>query len=100
MRESSEEKVALAEKIEIRYKGILAKSGANRIYLHCGFGDGWKSIRDVAMSRDDDNTWRTLLELKDGSMVNFCFRDDAGNWDNNNGQNWGFVVEDSQLISQ
>jgi hypothetical protein len=95
-----EDRVALAEKIEVRYKGLLAKSGANRIYLHCGFGTDWRNVRDVAMNRDDDGTWRVMLELKDGSEVNFCFRDDAGNWDNNNGKNWGFVVDDSQLVSQ
>ena len=40
-----------------------------------------------------------MLELHDGTEVNFCFRDDAGNWDNNNGRNWGIVVDNSQLIS-
>lgn len=100
MKETVDERVSLAEKIEIRYKGLLARAGANRIYLHCGLGPEWKNIRDIAMNRDDDNVWKTTLELKDGSEVNFCFRDDAGNWDNNNGKNWGFVVDNSQLISR
>jgi len=97
--DSTEGRVALAEKIEVRYKGLLAKSGANRIYLHCGFGSEWKSARDIAMNKDTEGIWRTMLELKDGSDVHFCFRDDAGNWDNNNGSNWGFFVENSKLIS-
>jgi len=98
MREK-EERVALAERIEVRYKGLLAKAGANRVYLHCGFGSEWKNARDIAMNMDEDNTWKAMLELKDGTEINFCFRDDAGNWDNNNGRNWGFVVDNSQVIS-
>ncbi|MFA6691950.1 MAG: carbohydrate-binding protein, partial [Saccharofermentanales bacterium] len=66
MKETVDERVSLAEKIEIRYKGLLARAGANRIYLHCGFGPEWKNIRDIAMNRDDDNVWKTTLELKDG----------------------------------
>lgn len=78
--------------VSIRYDGLLARSGAGQIYLHCGFGDktSWEHVNDLPMSRQNDS-WEKTISLKD-SRVNFCFRDNVNNWDNNNGDNWAYQI--------
>lgn len=70
------------------YNGLLARSGAEQVYLHCGYGsrDSWRTAATVKMDRTDRG-WETTLDVRD-SVLNFCFKDGAGNWDNNNGANW------------
>lgn len=70
------------------YNGLLARSGADQVYLHCGYGDNhnWRTSTTIKMDRTDRG-WESSVDMRD-SILNFCFKDSAGNWDNNNGQNW------------
>jgi len=72
----------------IIYNGLLSKSGADQVYLHYGFGDpkNWRSINTVRMDRTARG-WESTQRLQD-SLMNFCFKDSANNWDNNSGFNW------------
>ncbi len=72
----------------IVYNGLLSRSGADQVYLHCGFGDParWSSISTQRMDRSPRG-WEKTVRLTDSSAI-FCFKDSANNWDNNNGHNW------------
>lgn len=72
----------------ICYSGLLARSGADQIYLHCGHGDqrNWKNTSTEPMVRTYKG-FEKRVTLKE-SNLNFCFKDSANNWDNNNGHNW------------
>lgn len=85
--------ITSGEVITILYNGILATSGAQEIYLHAGYGDSnnWHDIIDTKMSRTGWGFVKTI-EVKDYNQFNFCFRDNAYNWDNNNGHNWSFQI--------
>jgi hypothetical protein len=74
--------------VNIAYNGLLAKSGADQVYLHCGFGDPkyWRNVSTIKMDRSARG-WETNIRLQDNT-VSFCFKDSANNWDNNNGFNW------------
>ncbi len=73
-------------KTSVSYNGILNNSGADKVYLHYGF-DGWKNTETVPMYKTHGN-YSTEVKVEGKNELNFCFKDNANNWDNNNGANW------------
>lgn len=93
--------ITAGDSVSVRYSGLLARSGAAQVYLHMGYGIGaWKSVTDVPMARTAPGTFeaRIDLPLEETSRLHFCFRDDAGNWDNNGGRNWSYEIHDGELL--
>lgn len=80
--------------LNITYDGLLAKSGAQKVYTHLGYGsnENWLSIEDVVMSNIGQK-WTCDILPKD-NIINFCFHDGANNWDNNYGRNWSISIHD------
>uniref|UniRef100_A0A7C2IQQ4 Carbohydrate-binding protein n=1 Tax=Ammonifex degensii TaxID=42838 RepID=A0A7C2IQQ4_9THEO len=71
----------------VRYNGLLAKSGADRVFCHFGY-DGWQNVNTTEMRREPDGSFATSLPVYGTSEINLCFKDSANNWDNNSGWNW------------
>ncbi|MBO8127973.1 MAG: carbohydrate-binding protein [Peptococcaceae bacterium] len=71
----------------IKYDGLLKQAGADRLFMHYGF-DGWKNPQTTEMKREPDGTFSCSVVMNGTSECNFCFKDSANNWDNNNGWNW------------
>lgn len=90
--------IIAGQKVEIRYDGLLARAGAQDIYLHAGFGNhnNWSNVMDVKMSRRGHG-FETRFAIEEETRFNFCFRDSADNWDNNHGHNWSFEIHNGQL---
>lgn len=87
--------VTAAAEVNIAYSGLLAKSGADKLYVRCGDGPGpWKNVRDVPMKRDQETgEWTATVRAgAERGTLEFCFHDGAGNWDNNGGRNWSVTV--------
>ncbi|HOA35565.1 MAG TPA: carbohydrate-binding protein [Bacillota bacterium] len=78
---------ARGQSVRVEYRGLLAQSGADRIWMRCGF-DGWNQVEDIYMSKTPQNSFSCVAEVKGTREMNFCFKDSANNWDNNSGQNW------------
>jgi hypothetical protein len=78
---------AKGQNVRIEYRGLLAQSGADQIWMHRGF-DGWNKTEDICMSRTPQNSFSCNTEVRGNKEMNFCFKDSANNWDNNSGQNW------------
>lgn len=78
--------------IRIRYNGLLKEKGAHQVWLHAGYGDitAWKEVKDYLMEHVDEG-WEQTVNLHE-KQLNFCFRDNAHNWDNNNGANWIYKI--------
>ncbi|MEM7681947.1 MAG: dockerin type I domain-containing protein [Planctomycetota bacterium] len=70
-------------------------SSAEQIFLHHGFNDWTITRPDQLMSFDAGAGLWSLDVLLDPSATEFdlVFNDGAGNWDNNNGQDWKYAVE-------
>ncbi len=85
--------ITAGEEITVLYYGLLARSGADQVFMRVGYGDAgdWRDVKDLKMSRTGWG-WVKTLEMPDDSRFNFCFRDSADNWDNNNGMNWSFEI--------
>lgn len=75
------------QKVRIEYRGILMQSGADNLWLHCGF-DNWKNEQDIVMDRTAEGTFSCNTSIEGKNEMNFCFKDSANNWDNNNGNDW------------
>ncbi|PKM83290.1 MAG: carbohydrate-binding protein [Firmicutes bacterium HGW-Firmicutes-14] len=90
--------ITLGEQINVIYDGLLFNSGAQEIYLHTGYGvhDRWQDVRDMKMLRTGRG-WEQTFQVTEPSRINFCFRDNAGNWDNNSGHNWSFEIHDGKM---
>jgi len=76
---------AFGDEATICYYGLLSRSGADKLYLHCGFGD-WHNTSTQMMDRTSRG-WEKTIRMIDNKAV-FCFKDSANNWDNNSGYNW------------
>lgn len=74
--------------INIAYDGLLSKSGADRVFLHCGYDDpqNWRDVTTIGMDRTTRG-WEKAVPMKNHTIT-FCFKDSANNWDNNSGFNW------------
>ncbi len=83
------------KKVSILYKGPLSEKGAERIYLHCGYGNqqNWSYTSDQPMERTQAG-WEKMISLQEGAQLNFCFKDSQENWDNNDGVNWTYRISD------
>lgn len=74
--------------VKICYSGLLPKSGADQVFLHCGYSDpqNWREVQTLQMDRAMQG-FEKSIPMRDHTAV-FCFKDSAENWDNNNGHNW------------
>jgi hypothetical protein len=69
------------------------KLAQTRFFLHTGYGFGsWQSIYDYPMEKKD-NEWEKSIKIDRKGQFNFCFKDSAANWDNNNGMNWSYTIK-------
>lgn len=77
----------------IAYSGLLAKAGAQSLYVHCGEGPGdWENVQDVPMTMGPEGEWVAQIRAGHHGTLEFCFHDGAGNWDNNSGANWSVTI--------
>lgn len=84
--------ITLGDEVRIKYKGLLAEANPGKVYLHAGYGPNWEKLIDVPMKKGRDGSWSVSVSVDEPSNFNFCFRDDAQNWDNNYGRNWSYQV--------
>jgi len=77
------------ETAHVMYNGILARDGADRLYVHVGFGDDWKNVKDYKMIKTDQG-FEAQIPVSFDDTMNLCFKDRANNWDNNSGNNYSF----------
>lgn len=74
--------------VKLTYKGSLATPETNEIYIHYGFGLLWENLQEVKLDKVDDTCYEADITLCNSDSINFCFRDDKNNWDNNGTQNY------------
>ncbi len=79
------------KKVKVTYRGLLAQSGATEVYAHVGFGSTWRHIHDYKMIKTA-NGFEATVAAAQGDTMNMAFKDCAGNWDNNAGENYSFEV--------
>ena len=72
-----------------------AIASANPVYLHLGWNN-WNPVvsPDAAMTFNSASNWwqYTVTAPATATILNCCFNNGSGTWDNNNGANWNFSV--------
>jgi hypothetical protein len=76
-----------------------AIASATNVYLHLGWNNTsttWTTIvsPDAAMTFNSaSNWWQATVTVPDNATIlNCCFNNGSGTWDNNSGANWNFTV--------
>ena len=82
--------------VKISYTGKLFQNGSDEVFIHYGFGDNWDNVSDVPMNKTELG-FQVELELNNSDKLNVCFRNSINEWDNNEGQNYSFKVEEAPV---
>jgi hypothetical protein len=82
--------------VKISYTGKFFEESSEDVYIHYGFGISWEDLSEVKMERTELG-FQTTIELLENDTFNFCFRNGNNEWDNNNGENYIFVLERPSL---
>lgn len=83
---------------KLTYKGDLVTPNTNEIYVHYGFGLLWENIQEIKLDKIDDETYETEISIAPTyDSINFCFRDDLNNWDNNEAKNYTSEIAKEEL---
>lgn len=83
-----------SKEIRIVYNGLLSNSGASQVYAHIGLGAEWKKTRQIKMERRAEG-FEAMVPTHHASALHVAFHDAAENWDNNNGNNYVFSLEET-----
>ena len=86
------DKLIKNSKVKLSYTGILFQEDSEEVFIHYGFGLNWDNVAEVQMERTELG-YQAEIELTDAETFNFCFKNNAGRWDNNDGQNYVFPIE-------
>lgn len=79
--------------VKISYSGKLFQEKADEVFIHYGFGLQWENLQDVKMEKTELG-FQAEITLDDSDSLNFCFNDGKENWDNNEGKNYSFAIEE------
>lgn len=79
--------------VKISYTGKLFQEKAEEVFIHYGFGNSWDNLSDVQMKKTELG-FQAEITLDNSDSFNFCFNDGNETWDNNNGQNYSFTIEE------
>lgn len=83
-------------KVKISYAGKLFQNESEEVFIHYGFGLEWNDLGEVKMEKTELG-FQAEIELLSGETFNFCFKNENGEWDNNDGQNYIFPIEKVEL---
>ena len=83
---------------KINYNGRLVREGSNEITMVYGFGSNWEHTQEKAMNKSN-NGFETEIKIEQFDTLNFCFRNENYNWDNNNSFNYISPIEKQEEIS-
>ena len=95
------DKLTPDSKIKISYTGKFFQNGSKEVYIHLGFGQYWENIQDIKMVKTELG-FQTEFELISSDSLNFCFKNENEEWDNNDGRNYIFPIEhiETSLVAQ
>ncbi|MBQ8299583.1 MAG: hypothetical protein IJX99_07030 [Clostridia bacterium] len=77
---------------ELKYTGHLM--GAESMYLHYGYAN-WSNVSEKKMKKLK-SCYKIEISVPEGNELNFCFRANENEWDNNWGNNYWFTPGSSK----
>lgn len=94
------DKLTRNSRVKISYTGKLFQENSEEVYIHYGFGLLWENLNEIKMEKTDLG-FQAEIDLVDNETFNFCFRNELNIWDNSNGSNYIFKLEEvaNDLVS-
>ena len=78
--------------VKISYTGRFFEDNCEEVYIHYGFGMNWNNLSEIKMEKTELG-FQAEIFLPENESFNFCFNNNNGEWDNNEGQNYIFEIE-------
>lgn len=78
--------------VKISYTGKFFEDNSENVYVHFGFGNAWENLQEIKMELTDLG-FQTEIDLIGTDTLNFCFKNEKNEWDNNGNQNYVFPIE-------
>ena len=78
--------------VKVSYTGKFFQNGSETVYIHFGFGNGWEHLQELKMQKTELG-FQVEIELLGPDTLNFCFKNEVNEWDNNNSENYVFPIE-------
>lgn len=78
--------------VKISYTGKFFQDGSEDVFLHFGFGINWNNVSEIKMEKTELG-FQAEVNLIEGDSLNLCFRNGNDEWDNNEGNNYSFPIE-------
>lgn len=85
--------------VKVSYTGKFYQDNNNnndKVFIHYGYGKNWDNIQDVEMKKTDLG-YQAELNLSGNDTINFCFKNQNNEWDNNFGENYIFNIEKASI---
>lgn len=79
-------------KVKVSYTGKFYQGNNEKVFIHYGYGKNWNNVKEAEMQKTDLG-YQTELQLTGDDTVNFCFKNQNNEWDNNCGANYIFNIE-------
>lgn len=86
------DKLTPNNRVKISYTGKFFQDASTNVYIHYGFGNEWEGVVDAEMVKTELG-FQIEVDLLDKETFNFCIKNEKGEWDNNNGENYIFKIE-------
>ena len=86
-------------KVKVSYTGKFYQGNNDKVFLHYGYGKDWNNINEIEMAKTDLG-YQAELDLVGKDTINFCFKNQNNEWDNNFGQNYIFDIEKKANVQE
>lgn len=94
----NKDKIYENSEIVILYKGFLfSNTLTDDVYITYGYGNMWENKNEIKM-KPSTFGYLATLEIGYGKELQFCFKNSAGTWDNNNNQNYILPIEETASV--
>lgn len=86
------DKLVKNSNIKISYTGKFFQNGSEDVYIHYGFGNEWQNLQELKMEKTELG-FQIEIDLLGPDTLNFCFKNELNEWDNNDSENYVFQIE-------
>lgn len=90
------DKLVKNSKVKISYTGKLFNENNDTVFIHYGYGLQWDNVSEIEMIKTELG-FQAEIELLNSDCLNLCFRNANNEWDNNDGQNYSFPIEEVEV---
>lgn len=81
--------------VKVSYTGKFYQGNNEKVFLHYGYDKDWNNLTDIEMVKTDLG-YQAELKLIGQNTLNFCFKNQNNEWDNNCGNNYIFNIEKNE----